>query len=342
MKAILARGPWLLLTAGLGGPACRPPAGEGPCRATETGLAGSCDGWQEYVRAQRQRFEETQQCPDGPPELVSMLDGRLVELELVRLGEHGTRVVDGLVRNWPDQLYTSLVAVEGKETADCDSLDYTTYSGGSISQDAPEGVLAVGFRAFAKPDVESPVPFFQDTADTGVSIDDYGFDAYANLGSTQDGTSSSWISKAFPGDGAEAYAWLCVESALPDDPLSFKASPATWEGSLFVHAEAWTSDDSFATFPLDVYVDLEHIDCGHNEDALDYNNIADSFYKYDYWYWSVDCDGIDNDLDGLVDEYPTDGSVPILSADGNDIPDCLDDWDGDGIPNYAEESVGYW
>ncbi len=73
-------------------------------------------------------------------------------------------------------------------------------------------------------------------------------------------------------------------------------------------------------------MDLSVVDCVVSEDA---RGDGDPPYCYE-WPW--DCDGIDNDLEGTVDEGARDD-------DGNGLADYLDDWDGDGIPNSEDPDL---
>lgn len=127
-----------------------------------------------------------------------------------------------------------------------------------------------------------------------------------------------------------SYMWLCIDSVSPDDPTNFGAGTATWDGLLFFHTEEHpnVAEDG----PLDVVFRLHHIGCSGEEDA---SWLADTDYCVN---WGFDCDGLDNDLDGLVDEGQASADYP-LDADGNGTPDCMDDWDGDGVPNTSDDNV---
>jgi hypothetical protein len=93
------------------------------------------------------------------------------------------------------------------------------------------------------------------------------------------------------------YAWVCLEEAS-DDPTG------VWRGSVFAHVDAvdGAPDDAFMTF--------DDADCtGREEDA------GDDWSTEGCWT-PADCDGVDNDMDGIIDEGADD-------HDGDGVPDCL-------------------
>lgn len=99
-----------------------------------------------------------------------------------------------------------------------------------------------------------------------------------------------------------SYSWVCLESAPGPAGNAHYGGPTNWRGSIFMHS------DDLDGKPLDAFIAFDEIDCawaGEDEGA-----------GGDEWgSWDENCDGIDNDFDGEID----DGAV---DADGNGIKDC--------------------
>lgn len=118
-------------------------------------------------------------------------------------------------------------------------------------------------------------------------------------------------------------------------------SPADWRGSAYLQVEGWTTSEwgpitesgtgcGAEPLPTDFFITLDGMGCAWGEDASWYNDT-------DYCTnWGSECDGIDNDLDGVIDEGQ---HAEELDQDDNGVADCMDDWDGDGIPNTDDEDV---
>lgn len=128
---------------------------------------------------------------------------------------------------------------------------------------------------------------------------------------------------AYVRDGglAGAHGWLCIDAysgASTPEP-----GPAAASGSLYLHVEHWDDPEQA---PADYFLTFDHNDCAGAEDASGEPIYSGDSYTGMY-VWPA-CDGVDNDLDGEIDEFGVD-------ADANGVSDCREcqawEW-ADGCP----------
>jgi hypothetical protein len=149
-----------------------------------------------------------------------------------------------------------------------------------------------------------------------IPLGDFGASPYPglNVAWLRDGTGDAPEGEYFHGglsdlaDEDDGYGWLCLDRRgpipQPAEPLDCPYSQAAdWHGELFLHLEHWPDP---ARPTRNLYYAIEYADCAVGECAEYIHDEGGHVYL---------CDGIDNDLDGLVDE----GSEDI---DGDGIGDC--------------------
>jgi hypothetical protein len=234
------------------------------------------------------------QCPAIPPTTVAMTDGEEYEAD-VKVPERTDVFVAGLLMlgQYPVGSYSTYFSFDFIETgafgdAWCEShLSDVDYSGvfGRGS--------GVGFYVDAVLAGDRPAPLFLVAPPLNDEI--FVIDAgrrMLDLHATDE----------------SAYVWVCVEQAsgLPGwGPTSSRQGP--WQGAAFVHV-----DDDGSGAPSDTFLRFDEVDCASEEDASDYSSESGAMYH------RQDCDGIDNDFDGVVDEGAVDN-------DENGIADCLEE-----------------
>lgn len=311
---------FLLIVAGVF-VGCRPSTTPPPT----TSSTGDPDGWKDWVSSVEQEFLATGACPTQPPDQVAMLDGTMVEPDLVVLGD-ADLVAEGEY-NITSYGYTfvDLATTTASGFNSCDH--YFNFMGASGDGDIGLGFGAI-FHSIVVP------PFFESSLNAH-SLE-HPFSATLVRDVVFDGESITVIGYAVSQGGDGSYMWLCMDAV--HGPEDYFIGPAEWSGSVFVHVEKWFRDSTTPLVsltedplpPKDFFFRIGTIDCAYGEDA--------SMGIGDCYNWSErDCDGIDNDLDGVIDE----GSLDGLDADGNGVPDCMDDWDGDGIPNADDEDLDH-
>jgi hypothetical protein len=177
---------------------------------------------------------------------------------------------------------------------------------------APLGEVPAIDLAVNYPGADSAAPvLFVPFGDLGVNLEtsSVGVREYVVGTPGQDYTSAGLTDSAGEDGG---YGWLCLDRrgpiAQPGQPLDCPPSQAAdWHGELFLHMEHWWYE---ADVPRDgmtrnMYYPIDHADCADGECAE---------YSYE-GYHIYACDGIDNDLDGFIDE----GSEDV---DGDGVGDC--------------------
>ncbi len=306
--------------------------------------------WQGYLDALDQRLDQTGDCVSLLELPGAMLNGQPYPLVPVEVGAGGSGTYYGYLDvrdgNWvgegePRTTGSSLWidAVEGRtqrrlhcgEDVRTFIRDYTEQV---VDEDATHLAYHANFSQILKP------PFFAGLSKGAGSVGPYDSESMYDPAGWADlrlgPLADNGIATASRDDTG---AWICMESAKgPPGPHPGRPD---WRGLLLVHTEVWTLPDGSkwwggthlpdrlggTALPLDVMVRLDNVDCAWSEDA---NDPSDDYWCYN---WTPLCDGVDNDLDGEIDEgYNTD-------HDGNGVADCMDDWDHDGIPNVEDPDV---
>ncbi|MFZ5479297.1 MAG: hypothetical protein ACOZNI_21205 [Myxococcota bacterium] len=240
------------------------------------------DEWTDAVAPQLAEFNESGTCPDTPPERGVMSWGCEYVPE--------TQIVDGADRYIEASFW---LRQEDAGTVASVSLD--------IAEDPPyemtctrSGVDSWHTRTSGDP-----------TLDLSVRVDLPGLwypPVFVVLPDGAGGFGRYPTEEEDPGRtiGEGAYGWVCLESASGGE--NSEGIQESWGGSAFFHADDWEGS------PLDVFVPLDEVNCVPDEVAS----------TYDDGTYGKDCDGIDNDYDGLVDEGAED-------TDLDGTADCVDE-----------------
>jgi len=328
---------------------------KGMLAALLVGLSGcrvhDYKSWQGYLDALDQRLDRTGDCDSLLDLPGAMLNGQPYPLVPVEVGAGGSGTYYGYLQvrdgYWhgdeePRESGSLLKVdvVDGRSTdglqCDWDVQEYLLKDTASLPT---EGSLHIGYFAHFKNVLVPPLlagiagsdGLPNDYLNDGVNYPPEGW-ATLRLSPLAD----NGIATASRDDTG---AWICMESAKgPPGPHPGRPE---WHGLLLVHTEVWTLPDGSkwwggthlpdrlggTALPLDLMLRLDNVDCAWSEDA---NDPSDDYWCYN---WTPLCDGVDNDLDGEIDEgYNTD-------HDGNGVADCMDDWDHDGIPNVEDPDV---
>lgn len=284
------------------------------------------DGWQDYLAAVQERFEQDGTCTGLTGLPVSMMSGHAYRADPTEIGKSPLDTLGGV------SVYSSGATVGARwtsepydEGAGCEAM----VAGGGGLWDEFAGNSTARLSAVLSESVELP--------HLVVSTDPYDLEAEIPLAFTFSYGVSAWESiQVLLG---HTYSWACIDSAAGSS--GYEAGPASWSGLAFAHAETWTLPDGSTLpggstlpdhlgggeLPLDLLLDFADIDCAGSENAS-WSESPEYCYN-----WGSQCDGIDNDLDGEIDEGEG------LDNDGNGVPDCQDDWDGDGVPNHDDDDV---
>lgn len=287
------------------------------------------DGWQDYLVAVQARFEQDGSC-DGLTELpASMMDGNAYESDPLLLGGDGSGESGQFHATLSFQYFAATATGgQGVESVPCEQR--SPYTAAEATQFGEAGMVV---EMASYPDVQFPQLRWTGDALDGDRFGDSStwldVAAFAKLG-------DEFIWDSAFGNETDSCAWICIDSIV--GPAGTEDGPPTWRGLVFAHAETWTLPDGStlpggSTLPDELGggelpLDLADIDCANSENA---SWSEDPEYCYN---WGSQCDGIDNDLDGEIDEGDA-----SLDSDGNGVPDCQDDWDGDGIPNHQDDDV---
>lgn len=265
-------------------------------------------------------------CPSSPPEAVPARDGGLTEPVWFGLDQ-----ASGFRLKLRDSDGTTSVDVDGvdlagapttcepDETGDRDNawraaVDWPSYGG-------------FGFAVGAEGGARLPLPFFAASpwypVWQGVPTTSTRAWGELSIGDHADGPAAS--SRV-----DETYLWLCISDAgAAATPYGW--GQGTWTGSLYAHVDGW-SDDGVA--PRDFFVRLAEPACVYGEEAS-YRYVDNGYAgEPSCYHFGSDCDGRDNDRDGVVDEGAR------VDPDGHGTPDCQEDWDDDGKENWLDVDVG--
>ena len=300
------------------------------------------ESFEDYTDKLNQRFEQTHDCHSLLEMPASMMDGRAYRAAPVEFGAGGdARYV---AENWvyDQDMVVAMEAYEGVpgDAPPCSdglySYLYDYYHGmywdyeNSYYEPGAKVLHAAGFQVPGAKPSGFAAGVFNDLTE---STSEYATFSVLRLALGGPATGQVAWSGVFGG------AWVCTESYT--GPVGTHYAPPDWTGVMFIHSELWELPDGSlrqggttlsreyggVDLPLDVIVRLEDVDCARSEDA---NDPDLNYYCYN---WTRDCDGIDNDLDGEIDE-----GIGV-DRDGNGVADCMDDWDHDGIPNVEDPDV---
>ncbi len=297
------------------------------------------ESFEDYTEQLEQRFEQTQDCHSLLEMPASMMDGRAYRAAPVEFGAGGKYAFVTYTWTSDGGVYFGLDGYDGMVRAapPC-SPDLYNYVGELASSGMPPDTSRVFARGFTVPDTAAPFLAEAVSQDRTNSTLDHGWGGVPIAGLEYGLSGSATGQLAW--SGFYGGAWVCTESYT--GPVGTHYAPPDWTGVMFIHAELWELPDGSLRYggttlsreyggvslPLDVIVHLEDVDCARSEDAADPSTLDHYCYN-----WTADCDGIDNDLDGEIDE-----GVGV-DRDGNGVADCMDDWDHDGIPNREDDDL---
>ncbi|MDP2312979.1 MAG: hypothetical protein Q8P41_08745 [Pseudomonadota bacterium] len=256
------------------------------CAPCELSLAvdRASDGWERSVEAVRANFEADGTCPDAPPEPVVMRNGCAYGADVVTL-DAAVGFFYAELSRWPASAGTERrVDLQlSPEAGDVACEDEVVYN-------APGAGLHVELSS--RETTDAGAPLFLTAAGADSSLDVWRDIQLSEI---------DWARASADG----SYAWLCLEAA-PGPATIADLAPADWRGALFVHA------DALEDAPLDLFLPLDGVACAWGEDASTRYGYRDGEP-----YFPGQCDGFDNDADGVTDEGAAD-------RDGDGVADCLE------------------
>jgi hypothetical protein len=246
-------------------------------------------GWRNSLDDIEATLLEDGTCPDAPPVQAAMTDGTRYEPEWRVRSEEDSWVsgIHSYNETEADGSYTivALSASDGGTLFECPWAGGSGGEGGPSGDgdpDDPNGVVTVDLDIHLAGAPAAPL-----------------FSAAPPIpGSSTlsiDGEEASWNTR----DGT-SYAWFCLEHA--EDT----SEGPDWSGAMALHL-----DDDGGRTPLDAFWAFDSVDCAYVEDAADSVDTNG-------WTTPADCDGLDNDFDGVVDEGAS-------------------DWDEDGVPDCQQD-----
>ncbi len=262
-------GMWLGLLA------CAEP--EDPCAELPSGrkIEGT---WDEYASAQAAAAFEDGTCSFEPPARAVTMDGCEYEPAVER---HGAARVEA--RRWHSLDRDDPTPAKAEDTFSVYAFVYTDLE----------------FPMLDDCDVLEDERLTAARASGGWTIA-----AWPAAGTDDFGDGGGWLTgdtRLAPGGGfaynevaysnrSDGYTWLCLDAFPPVQGL--EDGPAEWRGSVFGHVE-WNGGRKRA----DVFVHFSHADCVAAENAEQY------FMSDGDNCTTLDADGIDNDMDGKIDEF---------------------------------------
>lgn len=222
------------------------------------------DGWEDYLAAVQEKFEQTGSC-EGLTELpVSMMDGDAYWAEPVGLGtsendSFGYIYADetgGSIQSWwlSDPVDVSDGCAGLNDQSELSYRPDLGMTGALIVMSVTEG---------------GALPLFFETSDS----QDLEAEDELLIGLYRGVSEGGWDRLVVLLD--QMYGWACVESAV--GAQTFQPGPADWRGLVFAHAETWTEEFDYSSsfsggtelpddlgggeLPLDILIDLSDVDC---------------------------------------------------------------------------------
>ncbi|MES2639062.1 MAG: hypothetical protein V4850_06250 [Myxococcota bacterium] len=267
------------------------------CTPCELALAVDpySNAWERSVEDVGARLETDGECPDVAPERVVMTNACAYAADPVTVDAMAAFVYASL---WleadpPERTLSVRFSPNGGAVA-CD----VGADDASVFGEMGSDLLLADFRL--DDDVAAAAPFFVTSA-SGVDLE------ITRAAPMED----FWVD---PERASGVYGWVCLEAA-PGPAEIERYAPAAWRGSAFVHG------DDLDGAPVDLFLAFDSVACVGGEDASTRYGHTDGDP-----YFPGDCDGVDNDADGTVDEGAAD-------RDEDGITDCLAERDtGEGSP----------
>ena len=236
-------------------------------------------------------------CPTAPPDEIVQLDGTMGP---VRLEDFEPVDTFGTVNVESIRIHYTVGGSDGGPGETWDSDDCWDWDHGNL-YDLPSGGIAFGASAEAGlADLDGPVPLVSVARGVIFRHDGAGYPWEEGVA-----TAIGELSGPDYSTPGAAHGIVCLDSFAP--PPTLNGGEAPYRGAVLLHME-------FPSITSDIFWTFDRVDCAYAEDAGtrhdDYGNAS----------YEADCDGLDNDLDGEIDEGAED-----RDSDGGS--DCLQ-----GIP----------
>lgn len=259
------------------------------CSPCEFSLAAGphLSAWEQSVEDVGARLEAEGQCPDAAPEHVVMTNGCVYADDTVTVD---ATIAFLYAQLWleadpPERRVEFRFSPTGGEV-DCELGATDTFEFVELGSE----MLLVDFSADDHGEAGGPLFL---TSATNATLD------ITRAATIED----PWDN---PVEAEGVYAWVCLEATPGPEEVDHYA-PAAWRGSAFAHA------DDLNGAPVDLFLPFDGVACVYGEDAATVYGYRDGDPIF-----PSDCDAVDNDLDGIIDEGAAD-------YDANGIADCLED-----------------